>query len=114
MNLKIDKYTYLLIVLSIIAFFPILFNDFTYYSDDNYVLKNPLIKKFSISNLELIFTSFFDGHYHPLTILSFAVNYFISEESAFGYQLTNLILNTINSVLVYFLLNKLFKNNHFA
>ncbi len=111
MSLKIDKYTYILIAVSIVSYFPILFNEFTYYSDDNYVLNNPLIKRLSISNIELIFTSFFDGHYHPLTMLSLAINYFFSGDTAFGYQLTNLSFNTINSVLVYILLGKIFKNN---
>jgi tetratricopeptide (TPR) repeat protein len=111
MSLKIDKYTYILIAVSIVSYSPILFNGFTYYSDDNYVLNNPLIKRLSISNIELIFTSFFDGHYHPLTMLSLAINYFFSGDTAFGYQLTNLSFNTINSVLVYILLGKIFKNN---
>jgi hypothetical protein len=108
MSLKIDKYTYILIAVSIVSYSPILFNGFTYYSDDNYVLNNPLIKRLSISNIELIFTSFFDGHYHPLTMLSLAINYFFSGDTAFGYQLTNLSFNTINSVLVYILLGKNF------
>jgi tetratricopeptide (TPR) repeat protein/4-amino-4-deoxy-L-arabinose transferase-like glycosyltransferase len=111
---KSDKHIYLLIAISLFAFFPILFNGFTYYSDDNYVLNNPLIKTLSIDNLKFIFTSFFDGHYHPLTILSFAINYFISGDSPFGYQLTNLLLNTANSVLVYVLIYKLIKEKNIA
>lgn len=110
MNLKENKHIYLLFLISLFAFSPILFNGFTFYSDDNYVLKNPLIKSFSVDNISLIFTSFFDGHYHPLTLLSFSFNYLISGESPFGYQLTNLLLNAINSVLVYIFILKLFKN----
>ncbi len=114
MKLEFDKNIYTLIVVSIVAFFPILFNGFTFYSDDNYVLNNPLIHSFSIENLILMFTTFFDGHYHPLTLLSFAINYFFSGESPFGYQLTNLMLNTTNGVLIYYLSKKILKENTHA
>lgn len=110
MNLKKNSQVYLLFFISLIAFSPILLNGFTYYSDDNYILNNPLIKSFSLENLTLIFTSYFDGHYHPLTLLSFSFNYLLSGDSPFGYQLTNLCLNALNSVLVYLLVYKIFKN----
>ncbi|MCB9173661.1 MAG: glycosyltransferase family 39 protein [Flavobacteriales bacterium] len=114
MDLKGNKHIFLLLVVSILAYLPILFNGFTYYSDDNYILNNPLIQSFSTDNISLIFTSFFDGHYHPLTLLSFSFNYFFSGESPFGYQLTNLMLNAVNSCLVYILVLKLFNNKNQA
>lgn len=114
MNFKENKHIYLLFLISILAYLPILFNGFTYYSDDNYILNNPLIQSFSTDNIALIFTSFFDGHYHPLTLLSFSFNYFFSGESPFGYQLTNLLLNAFNACLVYFLMLKLFNNKNQA
>ena len=78
MDLKGNKHIFLLLVVSILAYLPIPINGFTYYSDDNYILNNPLIQSFSTDNISLIFTSFFDGHYHPLTLLSFSFNYFFS------------------------------------
>jgi len=114
MDLKSNKQIYLLFLVSILAYFPILFNSFTYYSDDNYILNNPVIQSISTENISLIFTSFFDGHYHPLTLLSFSFNYFFSGESPFGYQLTNLLLNAVNSCLVYILVLKLFNNKNQA
>ncbi|MGE0560769.1 MAG: glycosyltransferase family 39 protein [Flavobacteriales bacterium] len=114
MNLKENKQIYLLFIFSLLVFSPILFNGFTYYSDDNYIINNPLIKSLSTDNIWLMFTTFFDGHYHPLTLLSFSVNYLFSGESPFGYQFTNLLLNAINSCLVYFLILKLFQDKNKA
>lgn len=84
-----------------ICYLPMLTNQFTNYSDDVYVLKNPLIQHISLSNFQYLFTSYFDGHYHPLTLFSLMLTYGIAGESPFLYQLTNLSLHLFNTALVY-------------
>src|SRR6218665_4043166 len=86
---------------------PMLRNGFTFYSDDTYVLNNILVHKLNSETVSTLFTTYFDGHYHPLTLLSLAVTYFFSGSHALGYQLTNLAFHLFNCWLVYRILLQL-------
>jgi hypothetical protein len=48
--------------------------------------------------------------YHPLTTLSFAIDYSIGRGSAFPFHLTNLLLHLANTLFVFILIKKLFSN----
>lgn len=89
-------------------------NNFTYYSDDAYVLLNPIVKHFSLENLRLMFATYFDGHYHPLTLFTLAVNYAMSGDHAISYNITNLLIHSSNAVLVFVFIKLLFKRSDFA
>ncbi|MEI7596489.1 MAG: tetratricopeptide repeat protein [Bacteroidota bacterium] len=104
------------IILGITAliFFPILNNQFTFYSDDVYVLNNVIIQNLSWHNIKFIFSSFFDGHYHPLTLLSLGFTYSFSEVNPALYQFTNLLFHLLNTFLVFILAEKLFKNRQLS
>lgn len=106
------KYYYLtlagIVILTALAYLPMLQNQFTYYSDDNYVLYNPLIQNWSWINIKYQFLSFFDGHYHPLTLLSLALTYKMAAVNPLAYQITNLLLHLTNTALVFVLVQKLF------
>lgn len=97
------KYLNIKIVLCIgfLAHIPMLWNGFTYYSDDVYVLDNPLVHTISIDSVKAIFSTYFDGHYHPLTLLSLAFTYLLCGDHAIGYQLTNLAFHLASCYLVY-------------
>ncbi|MDD2778047.1 MAG: hypothetical protein PHY36_00675 [Methanocellales archaeon] len=45
--------------------------------------------------------------YRPLVTLSYAANYFIWKTNPFGYHLTNVLLNTLNALLILFIMIKL-------
>lgn len=89
------------ILLGFLSHLPMLQNGFTYYSDDTYVLNNPLIHGLNSTSIFTIFSTYFDGHYHPLTLLSLAITYFISGDQAWAYQVTNLIFHLISVYLIY-------------
>ena len=89
-------------------------NNFTYYSDDAYVLLNPIVKHFSFENLRLMFVTYFDGHYHPLTLFTLAMNYAMSGDHAISYNITNLLIHSSNAVLVFVFIKLLFKRSDFA
>lgn len=95
------------LVLALLVHVPMLRNGFTYYSDDTYVLNNILIHNINGDTFKTIFSTFFDGHYHPLTLLSLGITYFFSGDNAFGYQLTNLIFHLLNCYLLYLVLRKI-------
>lgn len=100
---NILKYLNIKAVLCIgfLAHIPMLWNGFTYYSDDVYVLDNPLVHTLSMESVKAIFSTYFDGHYHPLTLLSLAITYLLFGDHAIGYQLTNLAFHLASCYLVY-------------
>ena len=99
---QIEQKKYLqLFFITVLTHILMLRNNFTFYSDDVYVLYNPIVKHLSVENLKLMFTTYFDGHYHPLTLLSLAINYFISGDNAISYNITNLLIHSCNVVLIF-------------
>src|SRR5215204_2819253 len=104
-------YTALLIILIVtfIAYIPSLKAGFVNWDDPDYVSGNPMIK--DISNLKMIFTRPIQGNYHPLTVLSLAINYSISGLDAWSYHLFNLLFHLFNCYLVFRLSMLLSRNN---
>lgn len=107
---------FLLLVLTVIAFSPSLSNSFTNWDDPIYVLNNSLIRSLSWHNVCYIFspTTFSCGNYHPVTIMSLAVNFHLGHLDPFGYILFNLILHSLSVLLVFTIIRKLFKNDPVA
>ena len=95
-------------------FLPTFQNDFTNWDDDMYIRDNPLVKSLSADNLEQMFMpdekAFVGGNYHPLTILTLAINYRISGLNPWSYQLFNILLHLLNTFLVFLLLYRLCGN----
>ncbi|MCX6269426.1 MAG: tetratricopeptide repeat protein [Bacteroidetes bacterium] len=105
------SYAIVVVVVTAAAFYPSVGNNFVNWDDVVYIMNNDMIKTISFSNLTRIFSSFFMGNYHPMTMLSFAFDYSIFKVSAPGYHLHNLILHLINAVLVFFVSWHLFRKN---
>ena len=100
---------FIILLVTFIAYIPSLKAGFVNWDDPDYVLNNHLIR--NISNLEMIFTKPIQGNYHPLTVLSLAINYSISGLDAWSYHLFNLLFHLINCYLVFRLCMILSKNN---
>ena len=78
--------------------------------DDYVVIKNnPDIQ--SLNNIGKFFTSFYNGNYHPLTTLSWAINFYFGKLNGTGYHLTNVFLHAINIFLVFLFIKKLLSRN---
>ena len=101
-----------ILILCFIAFIPALKAGFVAWDDGVYVYDNPLIKDLSYLKT-LLTTSFAGGNYHPLTMLTYALNYQVSGEDAWSYHLLNLLLHLINCVLVYRFASLLSRGNNF-
>jgi len=80
-------------------FSPILGNEFTNWDDPFYVLDNPLLRGPDVKG---IFTRPVVSNYHPLTVLSLALNYRLSGLSPFSYFLVNGLLHVANTGLVFY------------
>ncbi len=88
-------------LLTIISFSPIFGNDFTNWDDNLYVTANHLMNDLSFSGISEIFTTEVVSNYHPLTILSLAVNHQISGLNPTAFLSTNLLLHLFNTIFVF-------------
>jgi lipoprotein NlpI len=85
--------------------------DFVNFDDTEYVIKNPLINELSVENTKSIFSKFYFANYQPLVLLSYALEYKHFKLTPGAYHITNIILHTINSILVLLLLYLITKNS---
>ncbi len=84
------------------------------YDDERYIQGNPYIQTLDFETLKDQFTHYFDGHYHPLTLLSLSVDRLVFSDAVFGHHLVNWFFHVLNTFLVYFLVIALFKNSQTA
>ena len=115
-NVKNDYTIYLLIagmLLTLIVYLPSLSNGITNWDDDLYI-NNSLVKNLTPSGIRDIFTMFFVGNYHPLTVISIGIDRLIGGDGPFIFHLTNLILHLFNSFFVFLLVKQLTRNNLLA
>jgi tetratricopeptide (TPR) repeat protein len=112
------KYTGLLliilIVITVIAFSPSLNNDFTNWDDNEYVTENQYITNLSWKNIKTFFTKIFVIHYCPLVMLSYSLDYKVSNLNPKAYHTTNLVFHLFNCLLVYYLIYLLSKDIYIA
>lgn len=110
---KLEKWTpAILAALIFVSYAPIWQNTLVW-DDKPYIVFNELVLNFSLSSIGDFFygpKSFQVGNYHPLTMLSLAIEYLFVKDSPWLYHLNNLILHSVNSYLVFYLLKKLKQN----
>jgi tetratricopeptide (TPR) repeat protein len=76
-------------------------NQLTNWDDPGYIKDNPYIKDLSPEGLQQIFTVPIMGNYHPLTILSYAIEYSYVRLEPWLYHLDSLLFHIIVTLLVY-------------
>jgi tetratricopeptide (TPR) repeat protein len=100
----------LILFLTFLVYLPILQNGFLKTWDDNrYVLENPYIQKINPEAIGKMFTVFYDGHYHPLTLFSLALDHHFGGLTPEIYHVHSLILHLVNTLLVFVFLQLLFR-----
>ena len=104
---------YLLSVLVALAAFlvylPSLENGFVNWDDDRYVYANPALASLSPGLILDSLTSVVLSNWHPLTMISYSLDYTFWGLNPFGFHLTNLLLHTLNASLVFLLVTTLIK-----
>lgn len=100
-----------ILVITFIAYIPALSGEFNNWDDQLYVTDSKLIQDISPSGLKKIFSTQVAANYHPLTVLSLAVNYQISGMSPFSYHLFNVLLHLLNVFLVFYFAYLLTRRN---
>ncbi|HVP13226.1 MAG TPA: hypothetical protein VMV94_18780, partial [Phycisphaerae bacterium] len=93
-----------------LVFLPALHNQFVNWDDDYMLLQNEHFRGLGWSQLRWMAGAYWIGHYHPLTWLSFAIDYRLwglDAKGAFGFHLTNVIIHALNAGLFYLLARRL-------
>lgn len=103
-----------IILLTFLVFLPMFKNGFLNWDDGRYITGNEIIKSLSLKSISLFFSQYFDGHYHPLTLLSLAIDYKISGGNPIAFHVTSIALHLLNVYLVYSFIKILFKNENWA
>lgn len=97
-----------LIAVTIIAYEPVRHNGFVTLDDNEYVVENTHIKQgLTLETLKWAFTGTHFYMWHPLTTLSYLVEYEFFGINALGDHLTNLVLHIINALLLFWILKKM-------
>jgi tetratricopeptide (TPR) repeat protein len=90
----------IIVLVSFIAYFPVLQNNFQEAWDDtSYIRDNPLIYSF---NLKEIFSKYVMGNYHPFTMVTLATEYHLFGLNATAFHAVNLIFHLLNVILVFY------------
>jgi protein O-mannosyl-transferase len=97
-------------IVTFIVFSPSLNDGFTNWDDPVYVMGNPMVVNNSIPLLQ-IFETQVAANYHPLTVLSFALNYQTGKLDPMQYHMGNVILHLLNTILVFFFIFLLTRRN---
>src|SRR3989344_80161 len=90
----------------------VLQNDFVTWDDGLLITENPIIQDISWENVKAAFTTYDPELYIPLTFLSYQIDHLFWGLNPVGFHLTNLVLHTLNAVLVFFLLQLLLSGNN--
>lgn len=84
------------------------------FDDDSLILSHPELKQWNAEQLSALFTSFYEGLYHPFTTLTWMIDYQIYGLDAGGFHLSNLIYHLINTFLVFLFAREVSKRSEIA
>ena len=96
-----------IIILSFIAYGGIGTHQFLNWDDITYILENRFIHSLSTDNLIWMFTNYEQQNWHPLTWLSFTLNFELWGKNPVAFKLVNISIHILNSILVYSITFKL-------
>ncbi|MEI6347436.1 MAG: glycosyltransferase family 39 protein [Bacteroidota bacterium] len=85
--------------------------DFLIWDDNIYIHENERIRNLNWENIKLMFSEFYFGNYHPLSTLTYAIEYKLVGESAYLYHINNIIFHLFNTLLVFVLIRKISPKN---
>ncbi len=92
----------LLAALTFLAFCQVGEFDFVNYDDARYVYKNPHLEAgLGSAGITWSFTTFYFNNWHPLTWLSYLLDYELFGLKPGGYHLTNLLLHVVATLLLF-------------
>lgn len=106
-NFSENQIIWFILAITTIIYLPTFFFGFANYDDNIYLTSNEFVKNLSLSNVQYILLNQFYGHYFPVTLLIYAVEYFFVGETAGFYHFTSVAFHLLNIALLFYVLKKL-------
>ena len=101
----------ILACITFIAYIGAFKNGFVEWDDQHYVTNNDLVLNPTAANLKILLTRIVALNYHPITMLSLAMNVILFGKMAGSFIVTNVVIHTINTLLVFKFIQKLSDGN---
>jgi protein O-mannosyl-transferase len=92
---------FLIALITLVVFLPVLQNGFVDWDDDRAFLQNPHYRGLGVTELGWMWTTIYMGQYRPLTWMTYGADYLLWGLDPRGYHLTNMLLHVVNALLVY-------------
>jgi len=94
-----------LVLATVAAFWPVFHAEFVNFDDMDYVFENPMVLKgMTWAGVQWSLTAIVSANWHPLTMLSHMLDVQLYGLNATGHHFTNLLLHSLNTLLVFALL----------
>lgn len=96
-------------VCAFIAFLPGFQNGYVW-DDMFYIVNNEDLRQVSFKNFKTLVSDYYLGNWHPLTMVTYYIEYSLVKDTAWVYHFNNTVIHIINSILVFKVVEKLSKN----
>ncbi|MCL6518811.1 MAG: tetratricopeptide repeat protein [Armatimonadetes bacterium] len=93
-----------LLLLIFATFCRVLNNEFLSYDDPEYVVNNVNVHGLNVRNISWAFRTVYQGTWQPMVWLSYMFEWELFRLGPFGYHLTNLLLHSANTVMLFLVL----------
>jgi len=101
-----------LVVLTFIVYGSATQNGLLNWDDNFYITDSPYLKDLSWEGVKGIFSAYLVGNYHPITLLSYAIEYEVAGKiDPSLMHLTNVVFHVLNTVLVFLLGRQLLQHH---
>ena len=99
---KILPYLAAILAITAIIYFPSLNNEFVNWDDDLYITDNVKVVHLNAESIKSFFTEAIAANYHPITMLSLAIDYQLVGQNPSWYRAVNILLHLLNTILVFY------------
>jgi tetratricopeptide (TPR) repeat protein len=99
-----------ILVLTLVVYWKAFYNGFTNWDDEPYVTENFFIRELNWPTIKYWLTAFHHGNYHPITMLTYMLDYHFAKLNPLWYHVENVIFHLFNTFLVYLVIWKLFRH----
>jgi protein O-mannosyl-transferase len=98
----------LLMVVTFCLYLPAILYHFVNFDDEQYVYENPWVNEgLSGASIRWAFSTMHASNWHPLSWISHMIDSSLYGLNAGGHHLTNILLHTVNALLLFLLLNRM-------
>lgn len=98
-------------LITALVFINVINNGFVDWDDYEYILNNPYLRDFSLTGITNIFTKSYFSNYHPLTTLTYLIEFQTFGLNPKVFHFTNYLLHIINTILVFVLFLQVSRNS---